>query len=63
MCTCADTSAAAAQADSGSPNATECSDAGFEPVTTQSASRSPGTIEAAASISARTGVTPSVPMI
>ncbi len=63
MCTCADTSAAAAQAARGSPNVTACRSLECDLVTRQNASRSPGTIDAASSISARTGVTPRVPIV
>src|SRR4051794_28056587 len=58
----ADTPAQKAQASSGAPNAAACRVSVLEPTTTQSASRSTGTIEAASSISARTGVVPGFPI-
>ena len=63
MCVSADTSAAAAHAAGGSANVMACRSWVPGLVTMQSASRSPGTIDAASSMSARTGVIPRVPMI
>src|SRR3954449_8446614 len=57
------TSAAAAQAASGEPNASECRLRVRDCVTAEKQCRSPGTSEAASFISARTGVIPRVPII
>src|SRR6185312_9573010 len=57
------TSAAAAQAATGCPNAIECRAGDPDLTTTQKASLGPGTSAAASSMSARTGVVPRVPMI
>src|SRR5215469_10588930 len=63
MCACAETSAAAAHVADGSPNVIACSSGVCDLVTMHSAYRRPGTIDAASSMSALTGVTPRVPMI
>ena len=63
MCVSADTSAAAAQAADGSANVMACRSCVRDLVTMHSASRCPGTIDAASLMSARTGVIPRVPMI
>ena len=62
-CVSAATSAAAAQAPNGSPKDNDSRPPLSWSTTTHRAWRSPGTSSAAASTSARTGVTPRVPMI